>query len=139
MGRCKAYSLGQNPSLTVTCLVRDTHTATALNNGIVPRLGNAVLPAPLKTTTSSATLADADMIYVVLPAAATIEALAQIEQHAKSNCPVILCAKGIVTNTNANECKTQNTNANTKHKHKYKTQKRKHIYTKNKCTCKTQM
>ena len=36
------------------------------------------------------------MIYLVLPAAATVQALALIDEYASQNCPVIHCAKGLI-------------------------------------------
>ena len=36
------------------------------------------------------------MIYLVLPASATSQALAMIEAKAQANCPIILCAKGLI-------------------------------------------
>ena len=102
-GAAITYSLGQNAAVSVTCLVRDETTASALNKGVVPRLNDAVLPTPILAKTTTNCLADADMIYIVLPAAATMEALVQIEQYAPSDCPVILCAKGLVTSTNETE------------------------------------
>ena len=80
----------------VSCLVRGQETARALAQCKVPRLPNITLPHPLSATTDASCLQEADIIYLVVPASATEEALSLITQHAAETCPVILCAKGLI-------------------------------------------
>ena len=80
----------------VSCLVRGQETARALAQCKVPRLPNITLPHPLSATTDASCLQEADIIYLVVPASATEEALSLITQHATKDCPVILCAKGLI-------------------------------------------
>ena len=95
-GAAIAAILTKQPHLDATCLVRDEATAKALSSGIVPRLDNMPLPCTLDATTDEALIAHADAIYLVLPAAATGEAIALIERTARPDCPIILCAKGLI-------------------------------------------
>lgn len=80
----------------VSCLVRGQDTARALAQCRVPRLPAITLPHPLSATTDASSLQEADIIYLVVPASATEEALSLITQHAAETCPVILCAKGLI-------------------------------------------
>ena len=82
----------------VSCLVRGQETARTLAQCKVPRLPAITLPHPLSATTDATSLREADIIYLVVPASATEEALSLITQHAAKNCPVILCAKGLIEN-----------------------------------------
>ena len=81
----------------VMCLVRSDETAHALQQGRLPRLGNMALPAPLAAVTNPDCLGTAAAIYLVLPAAATADAFDLITRYAKPDCPIILCAKGLIT------------------------------------------
>lgn len=96
-GAAITSALSQNTSLDVSCLVRDEATRDALQNGYVPRLDNMALPHPIKASCDSASLGTADMIYLVLPASASISALSQIDDFAPADCPIIHCAKGLVS------------------------------------------
>ena len=91
-----AHSLVQNKQLSVQCLVRDEITAKALADQHIPRLPNSRLDYPLLATTEPTCLASADMIYVVIPASATLSALSDIQKYAPADTPVVLCAKGLV-------------------------------------------
>lgn len=95
-GAALAMALSVNHDSMVQCLVRDKATADALSGGHVPRLDNMPLPAPLNATTDVGCLANADRVYLVLPAAATMDAIALIAAQCKADCPVILCAKGLI-------------------------------------------
>ena len=95
-GAAIANCLSLNPHLAVTVLVRSENTAKALAEGFVPRLDNLQLTQPLQTSLNPDILQIADMIYLVLPASATEEAMALIQNHAAADCPVILCAKGLI-------------------------------------------
>ena len=91
-----ANVLSANDALSVSCLVRDEACCAALRSGYVPRLDNMALPAPINASTDPSCLASADGIYLVLPAAATLQAMALIDAHARQECPVIHCAKGLL-------------------------------------------
>ena len=95
-GAAIASCLTLNDQLDTSVLVRAQHTADALSKGLVPRLDNAPLPHPLRASLAEDILSDADAIYLVLPAGASIQALAMIEAKAPADCPVILCAKGLI-------------------------------------------
>lgn len=95
-GAAIAFVLSANDALSVRCLVRDEASCAALRAGHVPRLNNMALKAPINASTDPSCLASADAIYLVLPAAATLQALALIDAHARQNCPVIHCAKGLL-------------------------------------------
>ena len=101
-GAALTASLQHNHSLTVSCLVRDPDTASALQQARVPRLGAMHLPAPLTATIDPQSLAKASAIYIAVPASATSQALAQVTRYASADCPVIFCAKGLVTNPDGN-------------------------------------
>ena len=95
-GAAIASCLSLNKQRECTTLVRSKTTADALQNGFVPRLNHMALAQPLKTSLSEDILSKADRIYLVLPANATAAALAVIEAKAPQNCPIILCAKGLI-------------------------------------------
>ena len=95
-GAALAMALSLNDEIITRCLVRDEATANALSKGTVPRLAHMPLSTPIRATCDDTCLADADAIYLVLPAAATVEALALITRISKAECPVILCAKGLI-------------------------------------------
>ena len=77
-------------------LVRDAATATMLASGRCRQLANLPPLDGFDATTDPAMLADADMILVVVPVAATRASLQLIAAHAAPSIPVVLCAKGLV-------------------------------------------
>lgn len=91
-----ASVLSANDELSVRCLARDEANCTALRSGYVPRLNDMALPMPLNAVSDPSCLSRADAIYLVVPAAATVQMLALIDAHARQDCPVIHCAKGLV-------------------------------------------
>ena len=95
-GAAIAATLSAADALSVMCLVRDEATAIALGKGRVPRLDDMPLANKVAATTNPDCLSGAQAIYLVLPAAATAEAIAMIDRYAPADCPVILCAKGLV-------------------------------------------
>lgn len=96
-GSALTHSLSFNNHLNLQCLVRSEDTKRALQKGHISQLPNSALTTPIHATTDAACLGKADMIYLVLPASATQDALALIADKAPANCPVILCAKGLVS------------------------------------------
>lgn len=102
-GAAIACALQQNKSLSVSCLVRDPATAAALRKARLPRLDDVTMPTALNASTDPRALASASAIYVAVPASATQEALLQITRHAPADCPVILCAKGLVSDEITNQ------------------------------------
>ena len=83
-------------SATPTLLVRDQATADMLASGRCRQLANLPPLDGFDATTDPAMLADADMILVVVPVAATRASLQLIAAHAAPSIPVALCAKGLV-------------------------------------------
>jgi glycerol-3-phosphate dehydrogenase (NAD(P)+) len=83
-------------SATPTLLVRDQATADMLASGRCRQLANLPPLDGFDATTDPAMLADADMILVVVPVAATRASLQLIAAHAAPSIPVVLCAKGLV-------------------------------------------
>lgn len=95
-GSAIATALSYQKHLDVHLLVRDKATCDALAQQKVPRLPDITLPQALHATTDDEILAQADIIYLVLPASASQEALERIAAFAPPTCPVVLCAKGLV-------------------------------------------
>jgi glycerol-3-phosphate dehydrogenase (NAD(P)+) len=86
----------------VTVLVRRQDMADALMKGISPRLDNQPITAPrLATTDAAKALTGADAVLVVVPVAATSDALILIKKHAPSGAMVALTAKGLDAETGA--------------------------------------
>ena len=83
-------------SAAPTLLVRDRDSAAMLAGGRCRQLADLPALAPFDATTDPAILSDADMIFVVVPVAATTAALRMIAEHAAPRTPVVLCAKGLV-------------------------------------------
>lgn len=96
-GSAIATALSYQKNLDVQLLVRDEATCDALSTHQVPRLPDITLPYALAATTQPHALKKADIIYLVLPASATLEALDKIESYASADCPIVLCAKGLVS------------------------------------------
>lgn len=96
-GSAIATALSYQKHLDVQLLVRDEATCDALASHQVPRLPDITLPHALSATTQPSALIEADIIYLVVPASATLEALELIENYASADCPVVLCAKGLVS------------------------------------------
>ena len=76
--------------------MRAPTTAEDLKQGKVrqyPRLTG--LPG-FAATTDTACLKQADILYLVVPVAAHREMFEVVKAHTSENCPVILCAKGLL-------------------------------------------
>ena len=95
-GAAIATALSTHDDHHIECLVRSEATKEALSAGHVPRLNGVSLPHPIPATTKPDCLAKADIIYLVLPAAATSQMMAIIDRHTNNDIPIILCAKGLV-------------------------------------------
>ena len=80
---------------TPTLLVRDRATATTLAGGRCRQLADLPALDGFDATTDPAVLTDTDIIFVVVPVAATAAALRLIAAHATPRTPVVLCAKGL--------------------------------------------
>lgn len=80
----------------VSILVRDDGLATALMQGRLPRLNNAPITPPAQATTDAeSVLADAEIVLMVVPVAASAYALTAIKQHAMESAIVGMAAKGL--------------------------------------------
>ena len=86
---------GQSP----TVLVRDQETVRLLAAGRCRQLAELPAVAPIRATTNPACLADAGLVFLVVPVSATAAALAQLAQHAPSPDAIVLCAKGMAMTT----------------------------------------
>ncbi|MGB0181542.1 MAG: NAD(P)H-dependent glycerol-3-phosphate dehydrogenase [Candidatus Puniceispirillales bacterium] len=84
----------------VKILVRRPEMATALTAGTSPRLDHQPITPPHLATTDAATaLAEAEAVFVVVPVAATADALIQISTYAPVDAVVALTAKGLEAET----------------------------------------
>lgn len=84
----------------VNILVRRPDMASALMDGVSPRLDHQAITPPHLATTDTATALDgADAVLVVVPVAATVEALTQIKTYAPAHAAVALTAKGLEAST----------------------------------------
>ena len=80
----------------VSVLVRDQSLAETLLAGRLPAVNNAsITPPKLATTDPRIALADAEIILMVVPVAASEEALMAIKTHAKPNAIIGMAAKGL--------------------------------------------
>ena len=80
----------------VSVLVRRQELADALAAGQAPLMGGqAITPPQLASTDAGAVLTGAEAVLVVVPVAATAEALALIKKHVPKTAPVALTAKGL--------------------------------------------
>lgn len=80
----------------VTMLVRAQSSIDELAKGKCRHLPDIAPVTPLPATLDDACLADARMIFVVVPVSATIDQLDRIAERAAPGTPVILCGKGLV-------------------------------------------
>ena len=84
----------------VNILVRRPDMASALMDGVSPRLDHQPITPPHLATTDAATaLTGADAILVVVPVAATADACKQISTYAPAHAAVALTAKGLEART----------------------------------------
>lgn len=96
-GAALAHQLRTNPQLSYEILVRSPASAERLMAGqisqlaeISPRLGFAV-------TTDRSCLSKADYIYLAVPVSAHKEMFELIAENTENHVPIILCAKGLVS------------------------------------------
>lgn len=80
----------------VSLLVRRTQTIEALARSHVDQLPDTPLTQPLSATTDPALLADADVIYIVVPIAAHPEIWRQIQNHARKGVMLVFASKGLM-------------------------------------------
>ena len=80
---------------------RNPDTVEALQNGVSPALNQAITPPTLATTDSAKALDGADTVLVVVPSAATDDALAIIAKHVPTDRVIILTAKGLMKDDGA--------------------------------------
>lgn len=87
----------------VSILVRDDGLARALMQGRLPRLNNVAITPPTQASTNAeAVLADAAIILMVVPVAASTYALNAIKQHAMESAIVGMAAKGLYSENSKN-------------------------------------
>ncbi len=82
---------GQDPVV----LVRDDETARWLAEGRCRQLPEMAPVAPIRATTDASILAEAGLVFLVVPVAATAAALTQVIRQAPSANAIVLCAKGM--------------------------------------------
>ena len=80
----------------VRLLVRRAQTAEALAQSRVDQLPDTKLSQPLVATTDPAILAEADVIYIVVPIAAHPEIWAHIRAHARKDVMLVFASKGLM-------------------------------------------
>ena len=84
----------------INMLVRRQDMADALMAGTSPRLNHQdITPPHLATTDAKIALDGADTVLVVVPVAATVEALSLIRKYAPADAVIALTAKGLEANT----------------------------------------
>ena len=81
---------------TPQLLVRDPATVELLAVGRCRQLAAQAPVAGFEATTDSSAISDAELVFLVVPVAATAECLRQLDGLAASDATVVLCAKGLV-------------------------------------------
>lgn len=83
----------------VHLLVRRAQTVAALGKAHIDQLPDTPLTKPLSATTDPAILAEADVIYIVVPIAAHPEIWTQIQTYAQKNVMLVFASKGLMQDT----------------------------------------
>ena len=95
-GSAIAHQLRSHPQNSIELLVRAQTTAEDLKQGKVRQCPRLTGLRGFTATTDTACLKQADILYLVVPVAAHREMFEVIKTHTSENCPVILCAKGLL-------------------------------------------
>ena len=96
-GAALCHQLRKNSALNCQILVRSQQTAAALAAGHIRQLPGFTELENFQVTDDSHCLQTADLIYLVLPVSAHEESFKAINAFAPAGIPVVLCAKGLVS------------------------------------------
>ena len=99
-GAALAHQLRKNAALDCQILVRSQQTAADLATGHIRQLPEVTGLDSFQVTDDARCLQAADMIYLVLPASAHEESFKAIKAFAPAGIPIVLCAKGLVSDPN---------------------------------------
>lgn len=77
-------------------LARSDDTVGMLAEGRCRQIADIAAASPIPASTDPAILRDANLIFIVVPVKATIEALTLVRREARQDAIIILCAKGLV-------------------------------------------
>ena len=81
---------------TPRILVREPETSALLAGGRCRQLADLPPVDGFDATTDPSAISEAEMVFLVVPVAATAELLRQVDTLAAPGTPVVLCAKGLV-------------------------------------------
>ena len=95
-GTAIAHQLRLGAAENSTLLVRASSTASALKKGYIRQHPEITGLSGFNATTDLACLKEADIVYLVVPVAAHAEMLEHIKSSTKQDCPIVLCAKGLM-------------------------------------------
>jgi glycerol-3-phosphate dehydrogenase (NAD(P)+) len=99
-GAALTHQLRKNPALDCHILVRSQQTAADLAAGLIRQLPKLPRLAGFKVTDDQRCLQTANYIYLALPVSAHDESFKIINAFAPAGIPVVLCAKGLVSDPN---------------------------------------
>ena len=94
-GSALAHAL-RSGTATPRILVREPATAELLANGTCRQLSDLPPVDGFDATTDTSVISDADLVFLVVPVAATAELLRRVDRLATPGTTVVLCAKGLV-------------------------------------------
>ncbi|MEC9141982.1 MAG: NAD(P)H-dependent glycerol-3-phosphate dehydrogenase, partial [Pseudomonadota bacterium] len=81
---------------TPRILARDPEAAALLADGRCRQLADLPAVASFDATTDPSAISEAELVFLVVPAAATAELLRRVDTLAAPGTPVVVCAKGLV-------------------------------------------
>ena len=96
-GAALTHQLRKNVALDCQILVRSQQTAADLASGHIRQLPEIIGLDSFQVTDDTRCLQTADVIYLVLPVSAHEESFKIINSFAPVGTPVVLCAKGLVS------------------------------------------
>ena len=96
-GAALTHQLRKNVALDCQILVRSQQTAADLATGFIRQLSEVKGLDSFQVTDDARCLQAADMIYLALPVSAHEDSLKAINAFAPAGIPVVLCAKGLVS------------------------------------------
>ena len=96
-GAALTHQLRKNVALDCQILVRSQRTAADLASGHIRQLSEVTGLDSFQVTDDAHCLQTADVIYLALPVSAHEESLKVINAFAPASIPVVLCAKGLVS------------------------------------------
>ena len=96
-GAALTHQLRKNVALDCQILVRSQQTAADLATGHIRQLPEVIGLDNFQATDDARCLKTADVVYLVLPVSAHEESFKIINSFAPAGTPVVLCAKGLVS------------------------------------------